>query len=207
MIKISTSILSSTNRINCVKELNETDTDYIHIDLMDGKFVPNKQFSIKEIIELSKLTNKSLDIHLMTNNPIKYIKKIINLKNIEYITFHIEINKNKNKIINYLKKNNIKCGIAINPETNIDNLKEYIQNIDLINIMSVHPGYGGQKFIPETITKIEKLKSTTNKIIEVDGGINNEIIKYIKNSIDIAVIGSYITKSNDYNKTINDLKN
>lgn len=207
MIKISTSILSSSNRIDCIKKLNTTNTDYIHIDLMDGKFVPNKQFTIKEIINLSSITDKKLDIHLMVNNPIKYIKRLIKLTNIEYITFHIEIKKNKYKLINYIKKHHIKCGIAINPETDINSLDNYINKIDLINIMSVNPGYGGQKFIPETITRIEKLKTITDRFIEVDGGINNEIIKYIKNSIDIAVIGSYITNSNDYNKTINDLKN
>lgn len=207
MIKLSTSILSSTNRIDCIKNLNNTNTDYIHIDVMDGKFVPNKQFTTKEIIDLSNISEKKIDIHLMVENPMKYIKKIIKLKNIEYITFHIEINKNKHKIINYLKKKNIKCGLAINPDTNINNLLDYINEIDMINIMSVNPGYGGQQFIPNTIDKINEIKSLGSFTIEIDGGINNEIMKNIKSQIDIAVVGSYITNSNNYNKTINELKN
>lgn len=208
MIKISTSILSSTNRIDSINKLNNTNTDYIHIDVMDGKFVNNKQFTIKEIIELSKTSNKKLDIHLMVNNPIKYIKKIIHLDNIEYITFHLEINKNKNKLINYIKKHNKKCGIAIKPNTKINDINKYSKYIDLILLMSVEPGYGGQEFIPETINKINELKKiTTDKLIEVDGGINNSTIENIKNKVNIAVIGSYVINSNDYNKTINELKN
>ncbi len=205
MIKISTSILSSNNREECIKNL--TSTDYIHIDIMDGKFVPNKQFTIKEVISLSKISNKPFDVHLMVNNPIKYIKKLIHLDNIEYITFHLEINKNINKLISYIKKHNKKCGISIKPNTQVMDLNKYLNNIDLILLMSVEPGYGGQKFIPNTINKIQELKELTNKEIEVDGGINNITIKDIKDKIDIAVVGSYITNSNDYNRTINELKN
>lgn len=207
MIKISTSILSSNNRELCIKELNNTNTDYIHIDIMDGVFVSNKQFTIKEVINLSKVSNKPLDVHLMVNNPIKYIKRIINLDNIEFITFHLEINKNIDKIIAYIKKHNKKCGIAIKPNTNITEIIKYLDNIDLILLMSVEPGYGGQEFIPNTINRINELKKLTNKEIEVDGGINNININNIKDIINIAVVGSYITNSNDYNKTINELKN
>lgn len=207
MIKISTSILSSNNREECIKNLNNTETDYIHIDVMDGAFVPNKQFTIKEIINLSKISNKPLDIHLMVTNPIKYIKKIIHIDNIEYITFHLEINKNIDKLITYIKKHNKKCCLSIKPNTKVTELNDYLDKIDMILIMSVEPGYGGQEFIPNTINKIKELKELTNKLIEVDGGINNITINDIKNDIDIAVIGSYITNSNDYNKTINELKN
>lgn len=207
MIKISTSILSSNNREGSLKKLNNTNTDYVHIDIMDGKFVPNKQFTIKEVINLSKISNKQFDVHLMVNNPIKYIKKIIKLNNIEYITFHLEINKNINKLIQYIKKHNKKCGIAIKPNTSILELNKYLNNIDLVLLMSVEPGYGGQEFIPNTIDKIKELKKLTNKVIETDGGINNVTIEPLKNIIDISVVGSYIINSDDYNKTINELKN
>ena len=208
MIQISTSILSSNDRINCVKELNNTNTDYIHIDVMDGKFVNNKQFSIKEIKELSIISNKRLDIHLMVNNPMKYIKKINDIYNIQYITFHIETNKNINKIIDKVKKSNIKCGIAINPNTDIKEIEKYIDKIDSILIMSVNPGYGGQKFIKDVVYKIDYLNINYPNInIEVDGGINNETINYVKDKVNIVVSGSYITNSNNFQETINELKN
>ena len=206
MIKISTSILAipSKNRTDAIKKLNGTNTDYIHIDVADGEFVNNKQFTIREI---KKLSSKELDIHLMVNNPIKYIKRIVNLENVTRITFHLEINKNHNKLISYIKKYNKKCGIAIKPNTSTKELSEYLNSIDIILLMSVEPGFGGQKFIPETINKIKELKTLTNKEIEIDGGINNITIEALKNNITTAVVGSYITNSNDYNKTINELKN
>jgi len=209
MIKISTSILALTieNRIEAIKKLNETNTDYIHIDVADGKFVNNKQFKIKEITKISKASNKELDIHLMVNNPMRYIRKIIKLEKVKNITFHLEINKNIKKIISYIKKHNKNCGIAIKPQTNIINLNKYLNDIDLILLMSVEPGFGGQEFIPNTLNKINELKTLTDKKIEVDGGINNKTINLLKNNIDIAVVGSYITNSNDYNETINELKN
>ena len=170
-MQISTSILNSNNRIESIKKLNYTKTKYIHIDIMDGRFVNDKQFTINEIKELNNLSQKKLDIHLMVENPIEYI-----------------------------------VGIAIKPNTDINTLLPYIEKIDLLLIMSVEPGKGGQQFIKETPSKIEKIKKAINNniMIEVDGGINNNTIKEI-NNIDIAVVGSYIIKSNNYNNQINNL--
>ena len=206
MIKISTSILSSKNRIDTIKKLNDTPTDYIHIDVMDGYFVTNKQFQIDEINSLLPQSKKPIDIHLMVENPEKYIKELNN-PIIEYITFHLETKQNINNLITLIKNKGYKVGIAIKPNTNINKIYKYIDKIDMILIMSVEPGYGGQTFINKTYKKINTLKKKNNNItIEVDGGINDTNIEKLKNNIDIAVIGSYIINKDDYKKTIIELK-
>lgn len=205
MIKVSTSILTCNNRIQATEELNKTNTDYIHIDYMDGIFVDNKEFTIEEIKTLSKISTKKLDIHIMAENPEPIIQELKGL-NIEYITIHYEINKPLNKIINLIHNQGYKCGISIKPKTNPKNIIEYLKKIDLVLIMSVEPGKGGQKFIPDVLNKIKELKQN-NLIIEIDGGINDTNIEELKNIVNIVVVGSYITNSSDYNKQINNLKN
>lgn len=207
MIKISTSILSSKNRIESIKKLNDTNTDYIHIDAMDGKFVPNTQMLSNETIELAKFSKIPLDVHLMVEAPEPYIDNLTNM-NIEYITIHLEINKDINQLINKIKSLGYKVGLSIKPNTPVQDLIPYLSKIDLVLIMSVEPGYGGQSFIPNSIDKAIELKKLNNNIIiEMDGGIKDTNIKEIKQHIDIAVVGSYITNSEDYNKAINNLKN
>ena len=207
MIKISPSILNSNNRIESIKKLNNTNADYIHIDAMDGKFVPNNQMPINEIIELEKYSNIPFDIHLMVNNPIEYLNQLEN-KNIEYITIHLEIDKNINELIDKIKSLNYKVGLSIKPNTNIFELIPYLDKIDLVLIMSVEPGFGGQQFMPNSLIKAQSLREIKKDItIEIDGGINDSNIKEVKKYVDIAVVGSYITKSNDYQKAINNLKN
>lgn len=205
MIKVSTSILTCNNRIQATEELNKTNTDYIHIDYMDGIFVDNKEFTIEEIKTLSKISTKKLDIHIMAENPEPIIQELKGL-NIEYITIHYEINKPLDNIINLIHNQGYKCGISIKPKTNPKNIIEYLKKIDLVLIMSVEPGKGGQKFIPDVLNKIKELKQN-NLIIEIDGGINDTNIEELKNIVDIVVVGSYITNSSDYNKQINNLKN
>ena len=205
MIKVSTSILRCNNRIQATEELNKTNTDYIHIDYMDGIFVDNKEFTIEEIKTLSKISTKKLDIHIMAENPEPIIQELKGL-NIEYITIHYEINKPLNKIINLIHNQGYKCGISIKPKTDPKNIIEYLKKIDLVLIMSVEPGKGGQKFIPDVLNKIKELKQN-NLIIEIDGGISDTNIEELKNIVDIVVVGSYITNSSDYNKQINNLKN
>ena len=205
MIKVSTSILTCNNRIQATEKLNKTNTDYIHIDYMDGIFVDNKEFTIEEIKTLSKISTKKLDIHIMAENPEPIIQELKDL-NIEYITIHYEINKPLDKIINLIHNQGYKCGISIKPKTDPKNIIEYLEKIDLVLIMSVEPGKGGQKFIPDVLNKIKELKQN-NLIIEIDGGINDTNIEELKNIVDIVVVGSYITISSDYNKQINNLKN
>ena len=142
-MKISTSILNAKNKIESIVKLNTTNTDYIHVDVMDGKFVKDTQFNkINEISSLNIISKYPLDIHLMVENPIKYIEQLQDM-NIEYITFHIEVEKNINKIISLIKELNYKVGIAINPNTDINKVKPYLDKIDMILIMSVEPGRSG----------------------------------------------------------------
>lgn len=207
MIKISTSILSSKDRINSIQKLNNTNSDYIHIDVMDNIFVPNYQFPLEEIKELSKYSNKPLDIHLMVASPKKYITSL-DIKNIYNITIHIEINKDIDSIIELIKEKNCSVGLAIKPNTPLNIIDKYLKKVDIILIMSVEPGFGGQKFIENTTERIKYIRNKNkNIIIEVDGGINNETISKIKDIANIAVVGSYITNKEDYEEAINSLKN
>lgn len=207
-MKISTSILNTKDKYNSIIQLNNTDTNYIHLDIMDGIFVSNKKFTIEEINKISLITKKPLDVHLMVSDPLKYINNIKNFSNINNITFHIEINQDISKIISTIKKLNIKCGIAINPSTQIDKIIPYLKNIDIVLIMSVNPGYGGQEFIDIThkTKEISKYNKQNSFIIEVDGGINNLNIKRIKEAgATTVVVGSFITNGN-YEERIKMLK-
>lgn len=210
-MEISVSILNSKDRIKDTIKLNNTSCDYIHVDVMDGKFVPPVNFTINEVLDIINKSNKKIDIHLMCNNPKEYIKELVDY-NISYITFHEEINEDIEEIISILKKHNIKVGMSIKPNTKIDKLYKYLDKIDLILIMSVEPGYGGQTFIPSVLQKAKELKQiikekNLNIKLEIDGGVNDTNIDIInKSNIDISVVGSYITKSNDFEDKIKKLK-
>ena len=174
---------------------------------MDGKFVPKKEFPIEEIKTLLPLIKKKIDIHLMVENPENYIKEL-NYNNIEYITIHCEISSDIEMLINTIKKKGYKVGIAISPKTKINKIKNFINIIDMVLIMSVTPGEGGQKFLKSTTKKLKEINKLNKNInISIDGGINSKTIKKVKKYINIAVIGSYIINSNNYNETINNLKN
>lgn len=192
-MKLSISLLSIKNRLEFIKKINDCNIDYIHIDVMDKTFVDNVAYSIEEINEINKISNKKLDIHLMVNDPIKYINSLNNM-NIEYIIFHVEIDKDINNLINIVHGMGYKCGLAINPNTNIDVLEQYINNIDLILVMSVMPGYGGQLFINSIYNKLESLRNKYKNItISVDGGINQDNIYKLSSLVDMVVIGSYLS--------------
>lgn len=207
MIKIATSILNANNKVDSILKLNKTNTDYIHIDVMDNIFVPNYSFPVNEVNELSKYTQKPFDIHLMVSDPETFIKNL-DSNNIKCITIHIEIDKDIHKLIKLIKSYNYEVGLAIKPNTDISLLDKYINDIDKIIIMSVEPGYGGQLFIEKSIDRCKTIKEKyRNTILEIDGGINNETIKKIENYCDIAVVGTYITKNDNYQEAINNLKN
>ena len=192
-MKLSISLLSIKNRLEFIKKINDYDIDYIHIDVMDNTFTNNVAYSIEEIDEINKISNKKLDIHLMVNDPIKYINSFNNM-NIEYIIFHVEIDKDINNLINTVHGMGYKCGLAMNPNTNIDVLEQYINNIDLILVMSVMPGYGGQLFINSIYNKLEFLRNKYKNItISVDGGINQDNIYKLSSLVDMVVIGSYLS--------------
>lgn len=206
-MKLSVSILNAKDKEKTIKELNKTDISYLHIDVMDSIFVSQHSFSYQEVIELSSLSEKKLDVHLMHNNPLSYIEKIKDLKNIEYITIHLEIDKDIKYILNKIKDYGYKRGLSIKPNTNIDKIRPYLDDIDLILVMTVEPGYGGQPFLedsPNRIKEIKRLIQDKDILLEVDGGINNETLSLVKEA-DIAVVGSYITTSDDPISRINNL--
>jgi len=206
-MELSVSILNAENKNKMINLLNEIDTSYIHIDVMDGKFVSQKSLSPEEIIELSKVSDKKIDVHLMVEDPISYIEQIKDLNNIEYITIHLEINKDIKNILSIIKSYGYKTGLSIKPNTDVNALIPYLEDLDLILLMTVEPGLGGQPFIESSINRIKELKNLTNSTnikIEVDGGINAKTINLVKEA-DIAVVGSYITKSENPTEAINNL--
>ena len=185
-----------------LKSIKYLDVDYIHLDIMDGIFVPNKTDDISDII---KTLGKPIDVHLMVSDVISYINKYA-LLHPEFITFHVEAVEDSIEIINYIKSKNIKAGISIKPNTSIDEIRDYLDLVDLVLVMSVEPGYGGQKYLDSATHKINELKAYNGKFkIEVDGGINDETIKNVK-SCDMVVVGSYITNG-DYETQIKKIKN
>lgn len=209
-MKVSASFLSCKKIIPAIEKLSLTDVDYIHVDFIDGKFVVGKKIPFHKLKKISKVSSKRLDVHLMTNKLKRYIKKFATL-NCEYITFHVEVEKDIEKYIDLIHSYGIKCGLAINPNTDIEILGPYLNMIDMVLVMSVVPGYGGQPFIPETVEKVKKLKDVITKdklkiVINIDGGINNETVKEIQPFVDMVVSGSYITNSNDYQEKINSLR-
>ena len=203
-MKISASFLSIKDNLKeNINLLTKCDIDYLHLDIMDGKFVPNQTWSIYDIKNVINY-DKPLDVHLMVNDVYKYIDEYQILKP-EFITFHYEINLDILDIINYIKKYNIKVGLSIKPSTKIEEIIPYLPYLDLVLVMSVEPGFGGQSFIMECIEKIKKLKELkSNYLISVDGGINDQTISLVKDA-DIVVVGSYITSGN-YLKNIEKLK-
>ena len=214
-IKISPSILSAdfSQLGNEIKRLEEAGADMIHVDVMDGHFVPNLTIGPPVIKSLRKYTNLIFDVHLMISPVHKYIKDFADA-GANIITIHPEATENLKESINLIRSLNKKVGVSLNPDSKIDLIKDILEDIDLVLIMSVHPGFGGQKFIPDVINKIEKLKLIKNEKnlnfdIEVDGGINFENSKsVIKAGANILVSGTTIFKSNngDIKKNIDTLK-
>ncbi len=209
-MKVSASFLSCKTMIPVVSKLSATDIDYIHVDFIDGSFVKGKKIPFRKLKQIGKYSRKRLDVHLMTKRLKKYIKKFSQL-DCEYITFHLEIDKNIEKYIDLIHSYGIKCGLAINPNTDFKKLEPYLDMIDMVLVMAVEPGYGGQEFIKETVKKVKSLHEYITKrenaiVISIDGGMNQETIKKVKPYIDMVVSGSYITTSNNFQESINSLR-
>ena len=189
-------------------KLDSLDVDYIHLDVMDGVFVDNKTYTYEEFYDITRLTTKPKDIHLMVSDVKKYIDEFSKM-NPEFLTFHYEAVSEVGSVINYIKELGIKVGMSIKPSTDVVEIAKYLPYLDLILVMSVEPGKGGQTFIEESTKKIEQLynlrrEENYNYKIEVDGGINDTTIKKCYKA-DICVVGSFITKQ-DYEEAIRKLR-
>ena len=206
-MKISVSVLKEYDRlINAVKKVNDSSADYIHIDVMDGIFVDNKKFPLEVVKDVKSISKKPLDVHMMVESE-QLIKEYASTLLPYCITFHVEILKNSS-IIDYIKNLGVKVGIAINPETDYKKLIPYLNIIDLVLIMSVEPGEGGQEFMQEVLEKVKEIRKINSDIeISIDGGINDCTIKLAKEAgCTMAVSGSYVTNSDNYNEKIKSLK-
>lgn len=210
-MKISVSFLNVEKRYisNVIAKLDKTDVDYIHVDVMDGKYVKNKANLFSDIEDIGYYTRKRLDIHFMVNKPLKIIDDYASL-NVFCMTFHVNIKNDLNEVIDKCRKYGIKVGLAINPSDDIEIIEPYLDKIDLVLIMSVKPGLPGQSFIKSVIPKVKALRDKFNKekrhiIISVDGGINNENKDFLGDA-DILVSGSYITNSGNYSDAIESLR-
>ena len=210
LIKISVSVLSK-NDDETIRKLNEVEFDYFHIDVMDGKFVKEINFPLSRIEQINKIANKPLDVHLMVDDIDFYIDNLSSF-NIEYLTIHYEVFNGNIELLKKIKKKGIKCGLSVKPITDIKETFNLLDNIDLILIMSVEPGYGGQEFMPSSLEKIRILKGEIKRrnlktIISVDGGINKENAKLCLDSgADMLVTGSYVVMSENYQVAIDSLK-
>lgn len=212
-VKIAPSILAAdfANLSKECEDIDESNADWFHLDVMDGVFVPNISFGMPIVKSIRQMTKKPLDVHLMITKPERYIDKFIELGS-NILTVHVEATNKLNKIIDKTHQSNIKSGIAINPDTPISRIEDYINDVDLICLMGVHAGFGGQKFIEKTYNRLEKLKNlissrNSSAIIEIDGGVNETNFEMLKSlGADVLVAGSFIFKSTDYNKAIDLLK-
>jgi ribulose-phosphate 3-epimerase len=194
-----------------IELVNNSDADWFHIDIMDGVFVPNISFGMPVLQAISKHAKKTIDVHLMIIDPDRYIKTFAQLGS-NVLTVHYEACTHLHRTLQAIKAEGMQAGVALNPHTNINVLEDTIQDIDLVCIMSVNPGFGGQSFIENTYDKVKQLKALitkkgANTKIEIDGGVTNKNAKALVDAgADVLVAGSYVFKSETPTETIKDLK-
>ncbi len=190
-----------------IKRMEKAGADWIHCDVMDGIFVPNITFGPKMIKDIRKLTDLVLDVHLMITEPIRYVEQFVTA-GADYVTIHVEATDKVDETLDKIKKLGCKCGAVISPQTPVDALKSFISKCDLALVMSVHPGFGGQKFIESSLSKVKELRDmidriNPNCILEIDGGITEENIGDVKRAgVEAIVAGSAIFGSADPAATI-----
>lgn len=194
-----------------VEMINKSDADWLHMDVMDGVFVPNISFGFPVLEAVSKACNKPLDVHLMIVNPERYIEQTAKC-GAEYMTIHYEACTHLHRAIQQIHAAGMKAGVSLNPSTPVWVLEDVIKDLDLVLLMSVNPGFGGQKFIENTIDKVARLRELIQRtgshaLIEVDGGVQGETApRLVEAGVDALVSGSYVFKSSDPIATIHSLK-
>ena len=214
MTIVSPSLLASdfANLQSEVEMINNSTADWFHVDVMDGNFVPNLSFGLPSIKAVSKHAKKPLDVHLMIANPDQYIKAF-KAAGADYLTVHYEACTHLHRTIQAIKAEGMKAGVALNPHTPVSVLEEIINDLDLVLIMSVNPGFGGQSFIEAAVEKTRKLKALITEkgastLIEIDGGVNTDTgAKLVEAGADALVAGSFVFKSENPSQTIEDLRN
>ncbi len=210
-IIIAPSILSAdfANLERDIKLIEKNGADWVHIDVMDGHFVPNITIGVPVVKAIRKITNLILDVHLMIENPEKYISDFAKAGS-DYITVHYEATlKNTNSVIDLIHSHNVKAGLSIKPKTSAEEIKRYLEDIELALVMTVEPGFGGQAFMSDCAEKIKYIKTNSKQdiIIEVDGGINDETAKVCKEyGANALVAGSYIYNSSNIKESIDLLR-
>ncbi|SDZ36516.1 MULTISPECIES: ribulose-phosphate 3-epimerase [Rhodonellum] len=212
-VKIAPSILASdfANLQSEIEMLNASEADYIHVDIMDGVFVPNISFGIPVTEAVNRHAKKPLDVHLMIVNPDQYLEAF-HKAGAEIISVHYEACDHLHRTLQAIRNLGCKTGVALNPHTSVSLLEDVIQDIDLVCLMSVNPGFGGQKFIENTYSKVRQLKALierkgTSTMIEIDGGVNeNNAPLLIAAGADVLVAGNFVFSSNDPIETIKRLK-
>ena len=194
-----------------IEMINNSEADWFHIDIMDGVFVPNISFGMPVLEAITKHTTKTIDVHLMIIDPDRYIKTFAAL-GANILTVHYEACTHLHRTLQAIKAEGMQAGVALNPHTNVDLLEDVINDIDLVCIMSVNPGFGGQSFIENTFQKIKKLKALIQKqgattLIEIDGGVTDKNAKkLVMAGADVLVAGNFVFKSANPTQTIADLK-
>ena len=209
---IAPSVLAAdfSNLQRDIEMINESDADWFHIDIMDGVFVPNISFGMPVLRDIKKHAKKTLDVHLMIVNPDQYIETFASI-GADILTVHYEACTHIHRTIQAIKSTGMKAGIALNPHSSVNQLKDIIKDIDLVCLMSVNPGFGGQSFIENTYNKVKELKeliqsSESSCQIEIDGGVTNKNAKkLVEAGANILVAGSYVFKSSNPSKTISKL--
>lgn len=192
-------------------KLNNSSADWIHFDVMDGHFVPNISFGFPVLDAVNKIATKPLDVHLMIENPELYVDNFIKA-GAKILTIHQEASIHLNRLVNHIKSQGVMCGVALNPSTSILTLEDIIEDVDMVLLMTVNPGFGGQKFIAHSVDKVKRLKQmitshNSKALIEVDGGVDNTNCKQLVDSgVDVLVAGSYVFKAQDIDQNISILK-